>query len=366
MKIYLVPFTIVALILSAITFFVLNDYKIYPINKATQENLPRIKKDPVVVKNDSIKIGQQLAPLPLTYEIPSAAYVGQTFNNCGPATLSMVMSYFGKSVSQDVLRDQIRPYNNPQGGVDDKSLFADEFVKYAKQYGFEGIQRPDGDVTLLKTLIANDIPIIVRTWLHPNEDIGHFRIVRGYDENGFIQDDSYEGRGLRFDYATFEQMWKPFNHGYIVIFPKEKEEQVFSILGGVINERKAYLSSLQSNWNENDGYELFNLSAANYHLGDYQKAVAFFEKAQVKGLPSRMLWYQIEPIEAYLKIKNYTKVFELTDIVLNNGNLAFSELYFLRGQAYLEQGQKEMARGEFDKAIKYNKSFEEKVKAISL
>ena len=59
-------------------------------------------------------------------------------------------------------------------------------------------------------------------------------------------------------------------------------------------------------------------------------------------------------------------MFELTDIVLNNGNLAFSELYFLRGQAYLEQGQKEMARGEFDKAIKYNKSFEEKVKAISL
>src|SRR3989338_5566497 len=197
MKIYLVPFTIVALILSAITFFVLNDYKIYPINKATQENLPRIKKDPVVVKNDSIKIGQQLAPVPQVYEIPSAAYVGQTFNNCGPATLSMVMSYFGKSVSQDVLRDQIRPYNNPQGGVDDKSLFADEFVKYAKQYGFEGIQRPDGDVTLLKTLIVNDIPIIVRTWLHPNEDIGHFRIVRGYDENGFIQDDSYEGRGLR-------------------------------------------------------------------------------------------------------------------------------------------------------------------------
>ncbi len=81
---------------------------------------------------------------PATYVIPSASHVGQTFNNCGPASLSMIMSYFGKNVTQDELREQMRPFNNPAGGVDDKSVFASEFVVHAKKYGLESIALPNG------------------------------------------------------------------------------------------------------------------------------------------------------------------------------------------------------------------------------
>lgn len=365
MKLYVLPISIVVLILSIISSFVLIDQKIY----SSSERIKTIasKEKNVSVQESKTESAIDVKDVPSKFEIPSATHVGQTFNNCGPATLSMAMSYFGVNVGQDELREQMRPFNNPQGGVDDKSIFADEFVYYAQKNGLMAVARPGGDMSLLKKFVANGIPVVVRTWLHPDEDIGHFRIVRGYDDNtsSLIQDDSYEGRGLTYDFEVFDQMWKPFNRGYIVVYPKQKEALVRAILGDANDTKKSYLASIQDNWNMQDGYELFNLSTAYFHLGDYQKSVEYFEKAYSKGLPSRMLWYQIEPIEAYLKLKNYNKVFELTSSILNNGNMAYSELYVVRGMAYLEQGNKEAAKEEFEKAVNYNKNFSSKVPVVN-
>jgi hypothetical protein len=38
----------------------------------------------------------------------------QTFNNCGPATLSMILSWYGESVSQKELGNKMRPYQHPK------------------------------------------------------------------------------------------------------------------------------------------------------------------------------------------------------------------------------------------------------------
>ncbi len=300
---------------------------------------------------------------PQAYVIPSASHVSQTFNNCGPATLSMAMSYFGVNISQDELREQMRPFNNPAGGIDDKSVFAPEFVEYAEKYGLQGIARPNGTTELLKTLIANDIPVVLRTWLHPDEDIGHFRIVRGYDDARgiFIQDDSYEGRNLEYEYSTFEEMWKPFNYGYILVYPKEKHGIVTAILGENMDQDKAYENAImraQQNLqkNPNSAYDLFNLSTAYYHLGNAQKSVEFYEKAQSAVLPARMMWYQIEPLHAYVEIGDHERVFALTDWIIANNNIAFSEMYILRGKSYQAQGNIEAARAEFEKAVYYNKN----------
>lgn len=300
---------------------------------------------------------------PPTYVISSASYVGQTFNNCGPASLSMAMSYFGTNISQDELREQMRPFSNPAGGVDDKSVFASEFVEYAKKYGFESMARPNGDREMLKKLISNDIPVVLRTWLHPNEDIGHFRIVRGYDDTRqvFIQDDSYEGRNLEYSYTTFEEMWKPFNYGYILVYPKDKAEVVKAIVGADMDEKVAYTNALTRaevnlTENPNSSYDLFNLSTAYYHLGDMQKSVEYYEKAQAAVLPPRMLWYQIEPLQAYGATGNHERVFALTEWIMGNNNVAYSEMYILRGKSYQAQGNIDAARAEFEKAVYYNEN----------
>jgi len=107
----------------------------------------------------------------------------------------MMLSWYGRDVSQKELGDAMRPYQVPSGDNDDKTIFTYEFVEWAKKYGLESIGRVNGDIELLKTFTANGIPVVVKTWLHVDDDIGHFRIVRGFDERKqvIIQDDSYEG-----------------------------------------------------------------------------------------------------------------------------------------------------------------------------
>lgn len=304
-----------------------------------------------------------LKQIPQSYSLPQSNFVSQTFNNCGPASLSMVMSMFGKSVSQDELASKMRPFNNPYGGVDDKSIFAEEFVKYAQEYGFESLERPNGDTEMLKQFVANDIPVVVRTWLNDYEDIGHFRIVRGYDDSRgiLIQDDSYQGPNLEYTYEEFDKLWQPFNYGYILVYPKEKQEIVDAILGGEKDPKVAYQNSInraEQELQQNPGsiYSTFNLSTANFYLGNYQKSAEYYESVAGQ-LPPRMSWYQTEPIENYLALKQYDTVIDLSDRTLQSGNQAYSELYYFKGKVYLDQGDREAARREFEQAVYYNQNF---------
>jgi len=71
-------------------------------------------------------------------------------------------------------------------------------------------------------------------------------------------------------------------------------------------------------------------------------------------LPWRTFWYQIEPIEAYFALGDYDRVLDMTSQVLNNHNLAFSELYLIRGDIYKQRGDIDLARQEYEKAVYYN------------
>jgi len=303
--------------------------------------------------------------------LPSGGFVSQTFNNCGPATLSMILNFYRKPVGQDILGAEMRPYQIANGDNDDKSIFADEFVTYAQKNGFESLHRPNGTLETLKKFTANDIPVVVRTWLNPAEDIGHFRIVRGYDETRgvVIQDDSYQGANLEYSYSDFNTMWEPFNYGYILVYPKDKEDIVHAILEDEINEKIAWENALiraqvEKAKNSTNIYAPFNIAVAQYHLGRFQESVASYEEIE-SSLPSRMLWYQPDPIFAYGKTGNSERVMSLTDRILNNNNRAFSELYQVRGESLLAQGDKVGARAEFEKAIIYNKNFEKAKVSLS-
>lgn len=109
---------------------------------------------------------------------------------------------------------------------------------------------------------------------------------------------------------------------------------------------------------------LFNQAVNLYYLGRFDQAISSFEAVQTK-LPFRMLWYQIQPVKAYLESGDYIKVFKLTDQILGKFNKAFSELYILRGQAYLKMGKIELAKSEFEKALYYNQNLQLAKDALS-
>jgi hypothetical protein len=316
------------------------------------ENIPEVKGTTQV----------KLAPVLSQKTLTNGIHVFQTFNNCAPVALSMGLSYYGVYVGQERLAADLRPVNNLYGRNDDKSTPPNELAEKGKEYGLTPYLRADGDIEILKKFIANDIPIVVRTLLHDYEDYAHYRVVKGYDEttNEIIQDDGFEGKNLRISYDKWMKLWQPFNYTYLVFATPEQEKIVEAIIAEELDERVAWQNALATAQRElvrnpSDVNAQFNLSTANYYLGNYEQAVVEFEKIE-KRIGVHTIWYQIEPIESYYKLGNYARVFSLSDRILNNRNPAFTELYILKGKSYQDQGKIAEARVEFQKAVFYNKN----------
>ena len=285
--------------------------------------------------------------------LPGATWVPQTFNNCGPATTSMLLQYFGHKVSQEETKAALR--TNPT----DTNVFSYEIADYLKSgYGIDSKLFYNGDITLLKTLIANGFYVMVEDWLHPNEDIGHTTILRGYDdEKGvFISDDSFIGVNITYKYAIFDEgQWKPFNREYLVLYRKEQEPILRAIIGENWDGKRMYRNAVKTNLeavdkDPGDMYSWFNLGTSYYELGEYEKAKEAFEKSRAIGWPRRMLWYQIQPVQTYNELGEYQKALELAQIGLA-ANDSFSELHLESAISYKGLGNLDLARQEVQKAL---------------
>lgn len=341
----------------AITLAAATGY-IFSAEKPTPPGIPRASSPTQVPSPTDI-------PLPTQKTLLNDYHIFQSFNNCGPASLSMLLSYFGIRESQETLGQILRPYQNPSGDNDDKSVTLSELEQQAKTYGFVTFHRPNGDIAMLQKFIAADIPILTRTWLAVDDDIGHFRVIKGYDQTTqtIIQDDSYQGKNVSYTYADFTTMWEKFDNEYLVIVPKEKEQLARRILSRNTEEAYAWTKAKEKNEqilsdNPENIYARFNLSVALFHLNKYEQAITEYEKVETL-LPARTLWYQIEPIQAYYEVGNYEKVFTLSTAILENQNRAYAELYILRGKSLQKQGNEIGAQEEFQKALFYNENLSE-------
>lgn len=337
-------------------------YWVYAKSKTEQKSIQQVVRDAVqtVVATPTVV----LPAVPSSHFLSSNYQIFQTWNNCGPASLSMALYYFGIHKTQAELGYDIRPYQNATGDNDDKSSSLDELALEAEKFGLSAYVRPNGNMQTMKQFVAQGLPVVVETTLTTTDDIGHYRVVKGYDDSNktILEDDSFQGHNVTYSYTDLHTMWKMYDNQYLVLFPKDKKPLVDAILGKDLDLKTAWKEAADVNRqalavNPNDVYARFNLSVALYYIGDYQGSVSQFEQVQSK-LPFRTLWYQIEPIQAYYQLGNYAKVFAITDNILNNGNRAFSELYIIRGDIYKKQGNIALAKAEYEKAVQYNSNMQ--------
>lgn len=288
--------------------------------------------------------------------LPETKWIPQTFNNCGPATTSMVLAYFGHNVGQDVTKAALR--TNP----DDKNVFSYEMSDYLqKDFNISSKIFYNGNKEIIKSLIANGFYVVLEDWLHPNEDIGHVTILRGFDdEKGvFIADDSYLGTNIVYKYDEFEEtQWKAFNREYIPVYRPELEEKLKVIIGEDWDSKTMYQKALKKAESEiaennRDMYAYFNLGTSYYGLGEYEKAWEAFEKSKTIGWPKRMLWYQIQPIQTLNALGKYNEAITLADTGLW-ANDSFAELHVEKAKAYKGLGNNQKAKEEVEKALVYS------------
>ena len=289
-------------------------------------------------------------------------YAAQTFNNCGPAALSMDLSFYGVHVSQEVLADILRPTHNTTGKGDDKSTPPDEIAAQGETYGLIAYFRPGGSIDLLKRFVAVGFPVMTRTLLNTSEDFAHYRVVKGYDDakNEIIDEDGMQGENAAFSYANFLALWKPFNYEYIVFAAPDKQAEVESILGKDADAATAWREAAQAaqaaaSAEPSDAVAQFDLSVADYYTGDYADSVHALETAE-PSLSEHALWYQMEPIESYYELGDYDKVFSLAESILADNNPVYPELYAIEGESYLREGDDASAKTAFETALRYNKN----------
>ncbi|MEJ2759125.1 MAG: C39 family peptidase, partial [Anaerolineales bacterium] len=96
-------------------------------------------------------------PLPENVVLDPPEYELQDINGCGPATLAMYLRYYGWEGDQETIDAIIKPDRR------DRNVNVEELAYYTWNYAgwLNLIYRVDGDIDLLKALIANGIPVMI-------------------------------------------------------------------------------------------------------------------------------------------------------------------------------------------------------------
>ena len=297
---------------------------------------------------------------PMTHEY-------QKLNNCGPVALAIALSYYGIERTQFDLVPLVKGYDK------DKNVSPEEMVAYLTEEGLRGKARLNGDTAVLMALVSNGIPVIVGQWLERPHDgvlVGHYRVVRGYDQGAevIIVNDPYTGPEVRFSYALFNERWRPFNRCYIPVYLPEQEAVVRAILGADWEDEAMYQRALASAQREveevGDNYAWFNLGDDYLAIGEYGRAADAYGRALEMGFPSHFLWYHYGPLEAYNALGEYQKVLSLSEEVLAQAP-DVEEIRYQRGLAYLGLKEVEKAKTEFELAVQYNPNYTMAIQALA-
>lgn len=306
-----------------------------------------------------------------TLRLTGLTHAWQTWNNCGPATLAMHLSYFGLRIDQGVIGAALRPFK------DDKNVSPEELAAYARAQGLAALARVNGDAERLRQLLEAGVPVLIETWYEPkpNDGMGHYRLLAGYDDAAgeWIAYDSYDSRGvvkgqpydgIRLPYAEVEALWAVFNRAYVVVYDGSRAAAVEAILGPDLDNAAMWQGSLARAQaavaaKEDDPFAWFNLGSSLVALGDYGPAAEAFDRARRIGLPWRMLWYQFAPFRAYYEVSRYDEVIALADATLRSAKDTIEEIYYWKGKAQLAAGDPASARASWQRALALNPNYAE-------
>jgi tetratricopeptide (TPR) repeat protein len=295
----------------------------------------------------------------------------QRFNNCGPANLSMTLSYWDWAGDQSDTAAYLR------GGEYDKNVMPSEMAAYVNESSdLSAIVRVGGDLETIKRFIAAGFPVLIEKGYDPPDDdwMGHYLTFNGYDDNlsQFTTQDSLILPDFPVPYEQVEEHWRDFNNTYLIIYPPEREADVQSILDWDADEVDNFQSTAQRALQETttlDGRELFfawfNLGNNLVALGDYVGAAEAYDSAfavyptiPVDERPWRVMWYQDGPYAAYYHTGRYQDIIDLANTTFfAMGEYTLEESFYWRGRAKLALDDINGALFDLKKAVKLNPRF---------
>jgi hypothetical protein len=322
-------------------------------------------------------------PLPPAARLEPVRHHFQSWNNCGPATLAMGLSYFSIFRSQDETARVMKP--DPE----DRNVTPEEMAGYVKtETDLSAISRSNGSLDKLRWLLAEGIPVIVELGIDPPGEYrwmgwyGHYLLVVAYDDaaqqiwvydswfgTSEVPGENADAEGRMVSYEELDRYWRQFNRSYLALYRPEQTAAVETIIGSHLDDLTMWQEALARTQAElaeepEDAFLWFNLGTNYTALGQYDRAAAAFDQARAIGLPWRMLWYQFGPYEAYYQTRRYQDLIQLTDVTLQNRPY-FEESFYYRGLAEAALGNVPEARNFLEKAVRFNPNYAPAAEALA-
>lgn len=297
----------------------------------------------------------------------------QDWNNCGPATLTNALTYFGYPDDQARAAAWLKPNR------EDKNVTPQEMVAFVNgevpELPVRALTRVGGDLQLLRRFIAAGHPVIIEQGYNPPPGdlgwMGHYLLLIGYDDarREFTAHDSYRGPQKTYSYTQVSEHWQHFNHSYIVLYETGHEQALLALLGADADPLQNALTTLEEQRlaalrEPENAFIWFNIGsnyvalAEQYGREAWEYAALAFDEARRNQLPWRMLWYQFGPLQAYNAVGRYQDTLTLARVNLNDGGGHFvEELWYYVGQAREGMGQPQHARENYQRALEVNRNY---------
>ncbi len=303
-------------------------------------------------------------PLPENVNLPAPDWEKQDWNNCGPATLTMYLRFYGWQGDQFDISRLVKPAR------EDRNVNPEELAFYVRtQAGWmNAIYRVGGDLETLQRLLAAGYPVMVEEsftfdepyW--PKDDLwaAHYLLLTGYNQvsRTFTAQDSFHGADQVVSFENLQAKWHPFNNLYFVVYPVQDEAEVQALLGDAWEEDAARQHALevaraQTEANPEDAFAWFNLGSNLVYFENYEAAAQAYDRARTLGLPQRMLRYQFSPFFAYFHSGRIEDLLALTTYALQRTPNSEEALLWY-GWGLYRQGNTTQAIAHFRAALDAN------------
>jgi len=306
-------------------------------------------------------------PLPMRMILEAPIYEKEVYNNCGAATLAMLLRMYGWEGNQDDIASIIKP------NIDDKNVNIDELVYYVRnKTGWLNAEyRVAGDIELLKRLIANGYPVIIESGMlldqsyRVNDDRwgGHYLLVTGYDDDTalFTTQDSWYSANRMLTYEDLNENWKAFNRAYLLVFLPDQMDTIKALVGENWDEENNRVNALnlafdESEANPDDAFAWFNVGTNLLYFDRNTEAAQAYDTAIRLGIPQRMLRHQFGPFIAYFKTGRNDDLKALAEYALRiTPTSEENRLWY--GWALFRKGDRAAAIDEFNKALHVNPNY---------
>jgi ABC-type bacteriocin/lantibiotic exporter with double-glycine peptidase domain len=125
----------------------------------------------------------------------------QTSGYCGPASLKMVLEYYGVHKSEGALAKL-------SGATRSRGVDAKRLLRTVTKLGFRGLVKDYSSIEDIKRYIKQNIPVIV-DWF--SQDDGHYSVAVGLDRQFIYLQDPEIGKIRKLNLEVFKCVWFDFS-----------------------------------------------------------------------------------------------------------------------------------------------------------